>query len=117
MSLEEEVIALIARKQSLSPDRITPEMTFYRLGIDGDDAVELIEELCERFSINTTEIDLRRYTIGPEGWGIGPNFPSQQIISLQWTPPVPIDLRVKDLIRSAEGGKWFDPVSPGRGNW
>ena len=117
MSIEEDVIALVAEKQGISPDRIAPDMSFYRLGIDGDDAVELIEQLCERFSIDPAEIDLRRYTIGPEGWGIGPNFPSQQIISLLWTPPVPVELRVRDLIRSAETGRWFDPVSPGRGNW
>ena len=117
MSFEDEVIALIAKKRGISPDRIRPEMSFYRLGIDGDDAVELIEELCDRFSINPAEIDLSRYTIGSEGWGIGPSSPTQQNISLQWAPPVPIDLRVRDLIQSAEGRKWFDPVSPGLGNW
>ena len=48
MTTEEEVVALVARKTGISVSKITPEKTFYQLGIDGDDAVELIDELCER---------------------------------------------------------------------
>jgi len=44
ISLEEEVIELVARKTGKSKAKITPGKTFYDLGIDGDDTVELIAE-------------------------------------------------------------------------
>jgi len=65
MTTEEEVVALVARKTGISVAKITPEKTFYQLGIDGDDAVELIDELCERYKVPVEGVDLRRY-IGPE---------------------------------------------------
>jgi len=40
MSTEQEVIVLIAERTGRPESSITPEKTFYRLGIDGDDAVE-----------------------------------------------------------------------------
>jgi hypothetical protein len=62
MAVAEEVVALVAKKTGKPESSITPEKTFYQLGIDGDDAVELIGELCRdiRFlqrrltSINTS---------------------------------------------------------------
>jgi acyl carrier protein len=50
MSTEQEVIALVAKRTG-RPESITPEKTFYQLGIDGDDAVELIDELCRRYQV------------------------------------------------------------------
>jgi acyl carrier protein len=117
MSIEEDVVDLIADRQGIAPERITPDMSFPQLGIDGDDALELIEELCDRYSIDLGEIDLRRYTVGPEGWGIGLNSPPRQFISIKWSTPFPVDLLVKDLIRSAELRRWFDPAPAFRANW
>jgi acyl carrier protein len=69
MSTEQEVIALVAKKTGRSESSITPEKTFYQLGIDGDDAVELIDELCRRYQVPAEKVDLTKY-IGPEGGGL-----------------------------------------------
>ena len=112
MTIPQRVLLLVAENRATTPDQIRPGMTFHELGIDGDDAVELIEAVCELFSIDPKEIDLGRYTIGPEGWGFGLNSPPNKFISLKDCPPDPVELRVEDLIRSAETGRWFDPASP-----
>ena len=69
MTTEQEVIALVAEKTGRPESSITPEKSFYQLGIDGDDAVELISELCRRYKVPTEKIELNRY-IGPEGFGL-----------------------------------------------
>jgi acyl carrier protein len=68
MSTEQEVIALVAKRTGRPESSITPEKTFYQLGIDGDDAVELIDELCRRYQVPAEKVDLNKY-IGPEGAG------------------------------------------------
>ena len=55
MSVEEEVIELVARKTGKSKDKITPEKTFYQLGIDGDDAVELIDAIALKGAFTRSE--------------------------------------------------------------
>ncbi len=69
MTIAEEVIALVAKKTGRPESSITPEKTFYQLGIDGDDAVELIDELCRRYQVPAEKVDLNKY-IGPEGGGL-----------------------------------------------
>ena len=65
MSTEQEVVAFVAKKTGISASKITPEKTLYDLGIDGDDAVELITELFDRYKVPVEGVDLSRY-IGPE---------------------------------------------------
>jgi len=60
IAIKEAVLELVAAHRATSPDEIRPEMTFKDPGIGGDDAVELHEALCERFSIDPKEIDLGR---------------------------------------------------------
>ncbi len=69
MTTEQEVIALVAKKIGRPESSIMPEKTFYQPGIDGDDAVELIDELCKRCKVPAERIDLKKY-IGPEGGGV-----------------------------------------------
>ena len=42
LTTEQEVVSLVAKKTGIAASRITAEKTFYDLGIDGDDAVELV---------------------------------------------------------------------------
>jgi acyl carrier protein len=105
MSTEQEVIALVAKKTGRPESGITPEKTFYQLGIDGDDAVELIDDLCKRYQVPVEGIDLRKY-IGPEsGFGLlshifnaarGKGTAERK------------DLKIGDLIKTAETRRWFD---------
>ena len=64
-TLKEQLIELIAEKQMIAPNSITGESTFYQMGIDGDDAVELIEEFSERFGVDMSGFVCSRY-FGPE---------------------------------------------------
>ncbi len=106
MTTEQEVIALVAKKTGRPESSITPEKTFFQLGIDGDDAVELIAELCKRYQVPEEGIDLNKY-LGPEGGGLFNHIlfamrrkdkPSQERK----------ELRIGDLIKTAQEHRWFD---------
>ncbi len=106
MTTEQEVIAFVAKKTGRPESSITPEKTFYQLGIDGDDAVELIGELCRRYKVPAKRIDLNRY-IGPEGGG----FFSHILYAFsrkERSTEERRELRIGDLIQTAINGRWFD---------
>lgn len=105
MSIEEDVIGLVARKTGISARKITPEKTFFQLGIDGDDAVELISELCEQYLIPAQEVDLKRY-IGPEGSFTVANHLFNAVARRKNVEQK--ELKIADLIKTAEDGRWFD---------
>jgi acyl carrier protein len=107
MSVAEEVVALVAKKTGRPESSITPEKTFYQLGIDGDDAVELIGELCRRYEVPTEKINLSKY-IGPEGSGILNHI--LYVFSRKNTQSTEecAELRIRDLIHTAEDRRWFD---------
>jgi len=108
MSVEEEVIELVARKTGKSKDKVTPEKTFYQLGIDGDDAVELIDELCERYKVPVEGINLRRY-IGPEAsFGVISHIFNAVTRKSHVEPEEHKELKISDLIKTAEDHRWFD---------
>ena len=69
MTTEQIMIDLVAKKIGTPESSVTPEKTFYQLEIDGDDAVELISELCRRYKVPAERIDLNRY-IGSKGGGL-----------------------------------------------
>jgi acyl carrier protein len=103
MSTEQEVIALVAKRTGRPASSITPEKTFYQLGIDGDDAVELIDELCKRYQVPAEKVDLNKY-IGPEGWSLQPYTVSRKSRGSEERK----ELRIGDLIKTAEDRRWFD---------
>lgn len=105
MSTEQEVIELVARKTGKSKAKITPEKTFYDLGIDGDDAVELIAELCKRYQVPAEGVDLRKY-IGPEGAFTVASHVYNAVARNGSTDRK--ELRISDLIKTAEDHRWFD---------
>ena len=104
MSRKEEVIELVARKTGKLKAKITPEKTFRDLGIDGDDAVELIDELCKRYQVPVEGLDLRKY-IGPEG---AFTLASSLSVAARKNCSARKELKIKDLIKTAEDHHWFD---------
>ncbi len=104
MSTEQEVIALVAKRTGRPESSITPEKTFYQLGIDGDDAVELIDELCRRYQVPAEKVDLNKY-IGPEGAGLFNHI--LYAVSCKSSEERK-ELRIGDLIKTAEDRRWFD---------
>jgi acyl carrier protein len=106
MTTEQEVIALVAKKTGRPESSITSEKTFYQLGIDGDDAVELIGELCKRYGVPAEKIDLTKY-IGPEGGGLF-NHILYAASRKNESSEERKELRIADLIKTAEDRRWFD---------
>ncbi|MBE7159410.1 MAG: acyl carrier protein [Rhodospirillales bacterium] len=105
MTTAQQVIALVAKKTGRPESSVTPEKTFYQLGTDGDDAVDLVDELCRRYEVPTAGIDLRKY-VGPESGGL-----LSRIIFVYSSPKTSYatqrELRIQDLIRTAEDRRWF----------
>jgi acyl carrier protein len=111
MAVAEEVVALVAKKTGKPESSITPEKTFYQLGIDGDDAVELIGELCRRYQVPAEKVDLNKY-IGPEGTGLF-NHILYAVSRKKKSVEEHKELRIGDLIKTAEDRRWFDlPADP-----
>lgn len=108
MTTEQEVVALVAKKTGIAANRITPEKTFYDLGIDGDDAVELVGELCKRYQVPVEGVNLKRY-IGPEaGFGVISHIFHAVTRKSREEPIERKELKIGDLIKTAEDRRWFD---------
>lgn len=105
MSIEQEVIEFVARKTGKSRAKITREKTLYDLGIDGDDAVELIDELCTRYQVPVEGVDLRKY-IGPEGAFTVADHVFNAVARRGSSERK--ELKISDLIKTAEDRRWFD---------
>jgi acyl carrier protein len=108
-SLYDRVVAFVAKQRGVRADRLKPETTLFGdLGTDGDDGVELLEEFGREFSVDMSGCDARRY-FGSEG--LPPWFLFYWIIlafrrgtSEERARLKPI--RIADLVRSAELGRW-----------
>jgi len=72
MQMEEEIICFLSEFLNIEPDRITNStLLFDDLGVDGDDAVGLMEEFSKRFNV-----DLQTFPFGEYfgGEGLPPTF-------------------------------------------
>lgn len=76
--MEKEVLNFIAQHEGVDAQKISQQtLLFDDLDIDGDDAVDLISEFSEKFSVDLSGFDYKRY-FGEEGlpiwfliyWGI-----------------------------------------------
>ena len=115
---------LVVEKTGLATEEeLTPETHLADdLGIAGDDGYELLEAFCEEFEIqNMNEIEPSEY-FGTEG---GPNpfeiyvflydlykwvFDRQK---LKGTDSCFSPLYLRDLVKSAEAGRWIPPAATG----
>lgn len=60
--LDNEVVELIAAESGTRKDKVALSSTLLGdLGIDGDDAWELLESLNERFGVDFSEIEFKRH--------------------------------------------------------
>ena len=94
--LEEKVIDLVSLKSGHPLWKISRSSSFYRLGIGGDDAAELMEEYARTFDVDMSEFKPSEY-YGPEA----------ATISLVIGELPQKDLTIDLLIRSAEAKKWL----------
>jgi acyl carrier protein len=66
MSIEDEVIAFVAKTTGVPAGRITPQTTLFGdLGVDGLDGYDLLVAFKERFSVDLQECRIDRH-FGPE---------------------------------------------------
>jgi acyl carrier protein len=97
--IEKNVIAHIAEYIGADPDKVTPGMDLFRdLGIDGDDAIDLITSFSKEFQVDVSNFDFGKH--------FGPEWPPSLLATLfrriyskanNITP-----LTIKDLIKAAE---------------
>ena len=59
----EKIQAYLANQLDISPDDITPETTFERLGIDSLDTVEMVMDLEEQLGVDL-ELEEKLATVG-----------------------------------------------------
>ncbi|QJE98961.1 DUF1493 family protein [Luteolibacter luteus] len=92
-----EVTRFVAGEIGCDPSKLTPATRLLEdLGIDGDDAAELMESFAFRFAVDLTGYDHRRH-FGPEaGWSPVVIHPS--------APLIPIT--IIRLAEAAETGHW-----------
>jgi acyl carrier protein len=97
MTMREQVFEFVAAKTLRDPDSISEDSNFYDLGIDGDDATELLEAFAEHFEVDMNGFVARLY-YGPEASWI------PFILGRRPKKELTIDL----LIRAAEAHRWLD---------
>jgi acyl carrier protein len=132
----EEVRALIVEQANVLPERVTPETRLlHDLGIDGDDAVELLLAFEQRFGVDLAALQFGRH-FGPEGiplsclvqiWA----WMAVLLFAVLWWPPAAAlllafaltyewrrwrrregsmhPLHVRDLVEAASAGRWVYP--------
>lgn len=107
-TMESEVIAFVAEFTGVKKDKISPESLINdELGVAGDDGSELLEEFGNRFNVDISTIN--DIYFGPEGVSslamlLFPFYIARWLLG--YKPKDFTPLPVKQLIISAEAGKW-----------
>ena len=98
-----------------SEKELTPETgLLHDLGIDGDDAYELIEAFCEEFNIqNMSAFDFSTY-FGPE---VGDLFILLYCLVFDRDKLLRIPITLRDLVKSAEAKRWIPPQNQPKSGW
>ena len=111
-SLTKEVVQLVAQQTGVPSERISPQTTLFGdLGIDGDDAAELLAAFAEQFRVDLSEFESRRHFGGEGMWPHQiPLFFWRLFRSIRGDEPHEIGgvvpVRVGDLVRAAQEGRW-----------
>lgn len=110
--LYDQVVQIIIQETGCNEDTVKPEATLVELGVDGDDAEQLIQRFSDHFSIDMSDFRFSRH-FGPEGYSL------TSLINLIYTSFVfrvkkctweeaaglrPI--KVSDLVHIAKTKKW-----------
>ena len=114
--MENEIILFVAEFTGNRPDQITRStLLFDDLGVDGDDAVELMEEYSKRYEVKLDKFNVGEY-FGPEGlppwfifaWAaiIVKRVAGSSAHEASGLKPLSIDM----LIKAAEQKKWLNHV-------
>ena len=93
---------LVAEEMRIDPEKIKPDSRLGRdLGIDGDDASELIERFAEVFEVDMTNFEFHMY-FGSESWAYS--------IYLLFKRNKTGEITISHLEEVAKNKKWIDVV-------
>jgi acyl carrier protein len=104
IEIEHKVIEFIARETGFSVKDITSESDLFKdLGIDGDDATELITKFGQKFNIDMSNFNFTKH-FGSEGSFIPflVFFPSWWKSRCKLKP-----ITISDLVKAAESEAWY----------
>lgn len=107
--LERRVLEFVARERITRVGRLSLATTLLGdLGIDGDDAGDLLKAYASEFNVDLSDFDFFRH-FGPEG--LGCNFPIVWAHALfrTGTPEQRVGLTaisIGDLVQAARRGRW-----------
>jgi acyl carrier protein len=99
------ILAFVAEETATSPERISLETSLQKdIGVDGDDAEELMEKFSETFQVDMKEFQIDKYFY-PEHYLV---FSPLKLV--QWLfgdgPPLTASIRIADLVKAAECHRW-----------
>jgi len=108
--LERQVTAFVAELVGIDRHRLHLRSTIFGdLGVDGEDAAELMEEFARSFHVDLSGYDHWRY-FGPEGFNpvatlwVG----LRQLAGLSSEEAAGLDpLTIRDLVAAARAGHWL----------
>ena len=101
--LTDRVFALVGMQTAARREKLSLETDLFGdLGVDGDDAHELLSIVADEFGVNMDTLKFERH-FGPESW-----FNPFALLFPSWwrwhRERVPI--RIRDLVEAARAGKW-----------
>ena len=96
LTLEQQVKELVAKETAVRIEKLTLETDLLKdLGVDGNDALELLEKYWEVFQVDLSQFQFSKH-FGPEG-GLSLFFPSNE-------PPLET-LTIQDLVDGVKAGE------------
>ena len=105
ISIEEQVKSFVAQQTAYRIDKISMSTLLHKdLGVDGDDAVELLENFSEKFQVDLSAFELDRYFRGEVSFDPFVWFAAM----LSRTAVCDLEpLTVQDLVNSAKAKRWL----------
>lgn len=99
---EREVVAWLAEFLAVAPAKVKLEARIAQdLGVDGDDAEELMQAFAARFEVALDDFEFDRH-FAQEGAGNPMCYVAQVFREDELVP-----VRVRDFVRAAESGRWI----------
>ena len=103
-SIDERIIRLVAEKTGVKPAKLTMESRLvHDLGVDGDDAAELISAFEEEFGVDMSSFELSTHLrTGPTLLSVFCFLPSQK----KSRPTTKVPITLGNLAEAATLGRW-----------
>lgn len=118
--LIDEIADLVARTADAPRERVNASTRLFSdLGMDGDDAHDVMQAFCARYPVDMSTFHWRRY-FGDEGWSMGQPAvvlvlqAASRSFRERWATAerAEREITVAHLARVAEAGHWFEPDEP-----